>query len=75
LATHRCYVTSQNHGYAVDGETLPPDWKVSFRNLNDGSVEGIRHRRQPFNAVQFHPEAAPGPTEAGSMFQEFIDTL
>ena len=57
LQTERCYLTSQNHSYAVDETTLPHDWRVSFRNLNDQSVEGIEHKELPFFAVQFHPEA------------------
>lgn len=75
LATQRCYITSQNHGYAVDESSLPDGWLVSFRNLNDGTVEGIRHRTSPFFAVQFHPEAAPGPTDTEWLFQRFYEIL
>ncbi|HSH31429.1 MAG TPA: glutamine-hydrolyzing carbamoyl-phosphate synthase small subunit [Candidatus Saccharimonadales bacterium] len=71
----RCYVTSQNHGYAIDEATLPSDWYVSYRNLNDGSVEGIAHRSRPFRAVQFHPEASPGPTDTSDMFESFYRSL
>ena len=53
----RCYITSQNHGYAVQGDSGPQLWKVWFENANDGTVEGIAHRKKPFFAVQFHPEA------------------
>jgi carbamoyl-phosphate synthase small subunit len=75
LATNRCYLTSQNHSYAVDDSTLPSDWRVSFRNLNDHSVEGIEHVERPFFAVQFHPEAAPGPMDAQWLFQKFYDSI
>jgi carbamoyl-phosphate synthase small subunit len=68
----RCYITSQNHGYAVDAKSLPKEWKVWFTNANDGSVEGIRHAKRPWKAVQFHPEAAPGPTDTAWVFDEFI---
>jgi carbamoyl-phosphate synthase small subunit len=71
----RCYLTSQNHGYAIEETTLPEDWKVTFRNLNDLSVEGIAHRTHPFFAVQFHPEAAPGPVDALYLFKQFYELL
>ena len=63
-----CAITSQNHGYAIRAETLPPDWEVTHRNLNDNSVEGISHKTLPFSAVQFHPEASPGPTDTRYLF-------
>lgn len=66
-----CYITSQNHGYAVDEKTLPKEWYVNFRNLNDNSVEGIAHKTKPFFSAQFHPEACPGPTDAGFLFRKF----
>ena len=75
LATGRAFVTSQNHGYAVDERTLPPSWKPAFRNINDGSNEGIAHVRKPFFSVQFHPEAAAGPEDAEYLFDTFIATL
>ncbi|MBV9349250.1 MAG: glutamine-hydrolyzing carbamoyl-phosphate synthase small subunit [Patescibacteria group bacterium] len=68
----RCYITSQNHGYAVARDSLPKDWRVWFTNLNDSSVEGIAHIQKPWRAVQFHPEAAPGPTDTGWIFDEFL---
>jgi carbamoylphosphate synthase small subunit len=71
LDSNRCYITSQNHGYAIDEKSLPKDWIVSFRNLNDNSVEGIRHRTKPFFSVQFHPEACPGPTDTAWLFERF----
>ena len=73
--TPRCVLTSQNHGYAIDPETLPTDWEVWFTNANDGSVEGIRHRRRPFSAVQFHPEAHPGPRDTDHLFDRFVAQL
>jgi carbamoyl-phosphate synthase small subunit len=75
VGTSRCYITSQNHGYAVDESTLPPGWEPSFRNLNDGTNEGIRHRSHPFTSVQFHPEAAPGPVDTTFLFDEFVGIL
>lgn len=71
----RCYITSQNHGYAVRAKTLPKDWNVWFENMNDGSVEGIRHTTKPWMAVQFHPEASPGPTDTKWVFDEFIELV
>jgi carbamoyl-phosphate synthase small subunit len=75
VGTSRCYITSQNHGYAVDERTLPPGWTPWFRNLNDGTNEGIRHREHAFMSVQFHPEAAPGPVDTNFLFDEFIASL
>jgi carbamoyl-phosphate synthase small subunit len=75
LDTNRCYLTSQNHSYAVDETTLPSDWRVSFRNLNDQSVEGIEHKQHPFFAVQFHPESSPGPMDTQWLFQKFYELL
>lgn len=74
-ARQRCYITSQNHGYAIAENSLPKDWSVSFRNLNDGSVEGIEHATKPFFSVQFHPEACPGPTDTAWLFSKFHKTL
>jgi len=75
IATGRCFLTSQNHSYAVDEKTLPNDWQVSFRNLNDQSIEGIEHKSLPFFAVQFHPEAAPGPQDTQWLFKKFHDLI
>jgi carbamoyl-phosphate synthase small subunit len=69
----RCFITSQNHGFAVDTATLPPGWATWFRNANDGTNEGIRHRRRPFFGVQFHPEACPGPTDTEFLFDAFLE--
>ena len=66
--TKRCYITSQNHGYAVDTETLPEDWREWFINDNDGTNEGIIHISKPFFAAQFHPEASPGPDDSRIYF-------
>lgn len=71
-ATGRSYLTTQNHGYAIDENSLPPDWEVSFRHLNDRSVQGIKHKKDPFFAVQFHPEATPGPLDTVWLFNQFI---
>lgn len=75
LETQKCYVTSQNHGYAVDAKTLPKDFKVWFLNINDKTVEGIKHKRLPFFAVQFHPEASPGPMDTEDLFDKFVKLL
>lgn len=73
--TKRCYITSQNHGFAVDAETLPRGWDVWFSNANDGSVEGLKHTKRPWMSVQFHPEASPGPNDTAWIFDEFIASL
>jgi carbamoyl-phosphate synthase small subunit len=73
--TEHCRLTSQNHGFAIDAATLPAEWSVWFTNANDGSTEGIRHKRRPFSAVQFHPEASPGPLDSRDLFDAFARTL
>lgn len=75
LDTGRCYITSQNHGYTVDEKTLPTGWEPWFRNANDGTNEGIRHTGKPFSAVQFHPEAHPGPEDLRGLVDDFLDGL
>lgn len=72
VGTDRCFVTSQNHGYAVSNDTLPADWEPFFLNMNDGSNEGIRHKTKPWRSVQFHPEAASGPVDTEFLFDEFV---
>jgi carbamoyl-phosphate synthase small subunit len=71
----RCYITAQNHGYAVDTRTLPDGWEPWFINANDGTNEGIKHRSKPFMSVQFHPEASPGPVDTDFLFDLFVETL
>jgi len=71
LRTGRCYITSQNHGFAVDDESLPDGWKPLFTNANDGSNEGIAHEDKPWFSVQFHPEACCGPVDTYFLFDEF----
>ena len=75
VGTTKCFITSQNHGYAVDDSTLPEDWEALFVNMNDGSNEGIRHKTRPWFSAQFHPEACSGPTDTEWMFDEFVQKL
>ena len=75
VGTTHCFITSQNHGYAVDDKTLPADWQPLFVNMNDGSNEGIRHKTHPWFSAQFHPEACSGPTDTEWMFDEFVVKL
>ena len=73
--TNRCFVTSQNHGYAVDAATLGKDWRELFVNMNDGSNEGICHKEHPWFSVQFHPEACSGPLDTAFLFDKFLLSL
>lgn len=75
VGTERCFITSQNHGYAVDEKTLGADWEPLFVNMNDGTNEGIRHRTKPFFSSQFHPEACSGPTDTEFIFDRFVALL
>ena len=75
VGTNRCYVTSQNHGYAVDAKTLGSDWRELFVNMNDGSNEGVAHKENPWFTSQFHPEACSGRIDTEFMFDRFIKTL
>ena len=73
--TRRCYITSQNHGYAVRKETLPQNWEPWFINANDGTIEGIRSTKYPFSAVQFHPEGCPGPRDTEFLIDRFLESV
>jgi carbamoyl-phosphate synthase small subunit len=75
VGTRRCFITSQNHGYAVKASSLPEGWREWFVNANDGTNEGIRHEWLPARSVQFHPEAAPGPTDTMNLFARFVEML
>ena len=75
LNTGRVYITSQNHGFAIAGDSLPADVVVSHINLNDRTVEGIKHKNLPVYSVQYHPEAAPGPADSEYLFDEFMEIL
>jgi carbamoyl-phosphate synthase small subunit len=71
----RCYITSQNHGYAVDTDSLPSGWRPWFTNINDHTNEGLRHESKPFMSVQFHPEHTPGPVDTEFLFDFFMQKL
>ncbi len=73
--TRRCYITSQNHGFAVDIKSLPDGWREWFVNVNDGSNEGIRHEKGPFMSVQFHPETSPGSVDTRFLFERFLKVM
>lgn len=75
VGTNQCFITSQNHGYAVDNESLGIDWEPLFINMNDGTNEGIKHKTKPFFSAQFHPEACSGPTDTEFMFDKFVAML
>ena len=75
VGTTQCFITSQNHGYAVDSSTLPEEWEPLFVNMNDGSNEGIRHKTNPWMSAQFHPEACSGPVDTEFLFDEFVNLL
>jgi len=73
--TNRAYITSQNHGFAVNNESLSKDWEPLFLNVNDGTNEGMIHRSRPFFSTQFHPEASGGPTDTAFLFDRFIENI
>lgn len=71
----RCFITSQNHGFAVEEESLKEDWEPWFKNLNDNTNEGIKHKNLPIMSVQFHPEANPGPVDTSFIFDLFLNHI
>ena len=73
--TNKAYITSQNHGFAVDNNTLAKDWEPLFININDNTNEGMRHKTSPFFSTQFHPEASGGPTDTDYLFDDFIRNI
>ncbi len=75
IGTEKCFITSQNHGFAVDDSTLGADWEPLFVNMNDGTNEGIKHKTKPFFSAQFHPEATSGPTDTEFLFDKFVNLL
>jgi carbamoyl-phosphate synthase small subunit len=75
LESGRVEITSQNHGFAVDSKTLPTDVSVDRINLNDQTVEGMRHKRKPIFCVQYHPEASPGPHDSTLLFAQFRELI
>lgn len=75
VETEHCYITSQNHGFAIREKSLKPGWKVWLKNANDNTTEGIKHKTLPYMACQFHPEATPGPTDTNHFFDIFTKLL
>jgi carbamoyl-phosphate synthase small subunit len=75
VKTGKCYVTSQNHGFTVDRQSLPDELETIFLNANDNTVEGIRHKSLPIFAVQHHPEASPGPSDTTFLFDIFLEKI
>jgi carbamoyl-phosphate synthase small subunit len=75
VGTDKAYITSQNHGFAVDNKTLAGDWEPYFININDNTNEGMRHKSKPYFSTQFHPEASGGPTDTDFLFDVFIDNI
>jgi carbamoyl-phosphate synthase small subunit len=75
LATGRVYITAQNHGYAVDPDTLPDSLEVTQINLNDGTLEGLKHKQLPVFAIQYHSEASPGPLDNTYLFDRFLEMI
>jgi carbamoyl-phosphate synthase small subunit len=75
LASGRIYITAQNHGYAVDPDSLKENLEVTHTNLNDGTVEGLRHKELPIFAIQYHSEASPGPLDNTYLFEQFVKLM
>ena len=75
LTSGRVYITAQNHGYAVDPDSLKDGLEVTRINLNDGTVEGLRHKELPIFSIQYHSEASPGPLDSTYLFQDFVEMM
>lgn len=75
VGSDKAYITSQNHGYAINNDTLPKGWEPLFINLNDNTNEGMKHLEKPFFSTQFHPEASGGPTDTAYLFDVFLETI
>ncbi|MEE4259996.1 MAG: glutamine-hydrolyzing carbamoyl-phosphate synthase small subunit [Bacteroidales bacterium] len=75
VGTNKAYLSSQNHGFAVNNESIPDDWEAYFQNLNDSSNEGLKHKTKPIFTTQFHPEASSGPTDTAFLFGDFIKAI
>lgn len=75
IETEKCYMTSQNHGFGIKEDSIGKDWEVWFRNANDNSIEGIKHKSLPFMSVQFHPESCPGPNDTNYLFDLYVSKL
>ena len=73
--SNKAYITSQNHGFAVDNKTLNNNWEPLFTNINDETNEGMIHKTKPFFSTQFHPEASGGPTDTAFLFDKFIEMI
>ncbi len=71
-STNKCFITTQNHGFAIDDKTIGEDWETLFVNLNDGTNEGLKHKSKPFFSCQFHPEASSGPVDTEFLFDDFL---
>jgi carbamoyl-phosphate synthase small subunit len=75
LAQKQVEITSQNHGFAIDPDSLSPEVEITHLNLNDRTVAGLRHKTLPFFSVQYHPEASPGPHDADYLFDQFVELM
>ena len=75
IDTGRVYITAQNHGYAIDADTISNGLEVTHININDGTVEGLRHRDLPLFTIQYHSEASPGPMDSTYMFEKFVEMV